>query len=124
MEPHANVARTITPTADVRSGSRSPIGSSAVAVAGLGWNHYLMSPAGSGKAQFRGAIGAHVAGATARSTWRRLIFAWLFGLGLVVVSGLFPSAVGYVVIFAACIFLGSVLGAHTGDPSGLRDHRQ
>lgn len=49
---------------------------------------------------------------------------WVFGLGLVVVSGLLPSAVGYVVILGACVFLGYALGAHTGDPRGLRDHRQ
>jgi hypothetical protein len=55
---------------------------------------------------------------------RWLIPAWLAGLGLVVVSGLLPSAVGYVVILGACVFLGVVLGAQGGDPSGLRDHRQ
>ena len=83
-----------------------------------------MSPAGSGKARFHGGLGAYVAGFPARSAWRWLILVWLFGLGLVVVSGLLPSAVGYMVIFGACVFLGSVLGAHTGDPRGLRDHRQ
>jgi hypothetical protein len=96
----------------------------ALAVAGLGWNHYLMSPAGSGKAQFRGGQGACLDRHPARSKWRWLMLAWLFGLGLVVVSGLLPSAVGYLVILGTCVFLGSVLGAHTGDPSGLRDHRQ
>lgn len=69
-------------------------------------------------------MGAHIAGLPARSTCRWLILVWLFGLGLVVLSGLLPSAVGYVVIFGACVFLGSVLGAHTGNPRGLRDHRQ
>lgn len=93
-----------------------------LALAGLGWNHYFMSPAGSGRAQFRGGLGRYVERHPARFRW--LIVAWLFGLGLVVISGLVPSAVGYVVIICACVFLGSVLGAHTGDPSGLRDHRQ
>ena len=70
------------------------------------------------------AAGACLVRHPARSKWRWLILAWLFGLGLVVVSGLLPSAVGYLVILGTCVFLGSVLGAHTGDPSGLRDHRQ
>ena len=83
-----------------------------------------MSPAGSGKAQFRGGLGAYIDRHPARSKWQWLVLGWLFGLGLVVVSGLLPSAVGYVVILSACVFLGSVLGASTGDPSGLRDHRQ
>lgn len=96
----------------------------ALAVPGLGWNHSLMSPAGSGKAQFRSGLGTYVNRYLARSTWRRLILAYLFGLSLVVVSGVLPSAVEYVVILGTCVFLGSVLGAHTGDPSGLRDHRQ
>jgi hypothetical protein len=96
----------------------------AVAVAVLEWNHYLMSPAGSGRAQFRGGQGAGVDRHPARSNWRWLILAWLFGLGLVVVSGLLPSAVGYVVLLGACVFLGSVFGGSTGDPSGLRGHRQ
>jgi hypothetical protein len=83
-----------------------------------------MSPAGSGKAQFRGASGAYVDRHRARSKWQWLVLAWLFGLGLVVASRLLPPAVGYVVILIACVFLGSALGAHTGDPSGLRDHCQ
>lgn len=83
-----------------------------------------MSPAGSGKAQFRLGLSAWVDRHPAASKWRWPILAWLFGVGLVVVSVLLPSAVGYVVILGACVFLGSVLGAHTGDPSGLRDHRQ
>jgi hypothetical protein len=83
-----------------------------------------MSPAGSGKAQFRAGLAACVDRHTARSKWLWLVLAYLFGLGLVVVSGLPPSVVGYAVIVSACVFLGSVLGAHTGDPSGLRDHRQ
>lgn len=83
-----------------------------------------MSPAGSGKARFHGGLVAYVAGFRARFACRWLILVWLFGLGLVVASGLFSSAVGYVVIFGACVFLGSVLGAHAGDPRGLRDHRQ
>ena len=56
--------------------------------------------------------------------WLWVTLAWLFGLGLVVVSGLFPPVVGYGVIFGACVFLGLTLGAHTGDPTGLRDYRQ
>jgi hypothetical protein len=83
-----------------------------------------MSPAGSGRAQFRGGQGTYLDHHPARFKCRWLIFAWLIGLGLVVVSGLLPSAVGYLVILGACVFLGSVLGAHTGDPTGLRDHRQ
>jgi hypothetical protein len=53
-----------------------------------------------------------------------MILAWLAGLGLVVVSGLLPAVVGYVVLLGACVLIGSVLGAYGGDPSGLRDHRQ
>jgi hypothetical protein len=59
-----------------------------------------------------------------RSKSRRLIVAWLAGLGLVAVSGLLPSAVGYVLILGACVLIGAVLGGYGGDPSGLRDHRQ
>lgn len=83
-----------------------------------------MSPAGSGKAQFWGGLSSYVDRHPARCRWQRLILAWLLGLGLLLVSGLLPSAVGYVLILGACVFLGSVLGAHTGDPGGLRDHRQ
>lgn len=83
-----------------------------------------MSPAGSGKAQFRGGLGAYADRHPARTKWGRLILAWLFGLGLVLFSSLLPPAVGYVAILGACVWLGSTLGAHTGDPSGLRDHRQ
>jgi hypothetical protein len=82
-----------------------------------------MSPAGSGGAHYRGA-GACLDRHLARFKRRWLILAWLFGLALVLVSGLLPSAVGYLVILGSCVFLGSVLGAHTGDPSGLREHRQ
>jgi hypothetical protein len=50
---------------------------------------------------------------------------WLFGLVLVLASGLLPSAVGYVLILGACVLLGSELGAAIPcNPSGLRDHRQ
>jgi hypothetical protein len=83
-----------------------------------------MSPAGSGDAQFRGGLGAYAGRRPTRPKWQWLVLAWLFGLGLVVVSGLFPPAVGYVVILGACVVLGSVLGARTGEASGLRDHRQ
>lgn len=83
-----------------------------------------MSPAGSGKAQFRRGLGAYVDRHPARSKWQWLVVAWLLGLGLVVVSGLLPSAAGYGVIIGACVLLGSVLGAGTGDPGGLSDHRQ
>ena len=83
-----------------------------------------MSPAGSGRAQFRVGPSAYVGRRRARSTWPWLVLAWVFGLGLVVLSGLLPSAAGYGVIVCACVFLGSVLGARTGDPSGLKDHRQ
>jgi hypothetical protein len=84
----------------------------------------LMSPAGSGNAQFRGGQRAPVDHHPARSKWRWLVLAWLFGLGLVVISGLLPAVLGYLVILGSCVFLGSVLGATTGDLSGLRDHRQ
>lgn len=55
---------------------------------------------------------------------RWLIGAWLVGLGLVVLSGLLQSALGYVVILGACVFLGCALGAAAGVPAGLREHRQ
>ena len=86
-----------------------------------------MSPAGSGRAQFHGRLGArddHHADRFKSHHLRWLIFAWLAGVGLIVVSGMLPPAVGYVVILGACVFLGAVLGAHGGDLSGLRDHRQ
>jgi hypothetical protein len=82
-----------------------------------------MSPAGSGKAQFRGGLGAYV-GTHPRPKWLWPVFAWLLGLGLVVGSGLLPPAAGYMVIVGACVFLGFVLGGRTGEPSGLRHHRQ
>jgi hypothetical protein len=87
-------------------------------------NHQLVSPAGSGRARYRGGLDARVDRAADRSKWRWLIPAWLVGLGLIVVSGLLPSAVGYVVILGACVLLGAALGRHGGDPHGLRDHRQ
>jgi hypothetical protein len=83
-----------------------------------------MSPAGSGKAQFRRGLGAFVDRHPDRSKARWLIPAFLVGLGLIVVSGLAAPLVGYVVILGTCVFLGVVLGGHGGDPSGLRHHRQ
>jgi hypothetical protein len=53
-----------------------------------------------------------------------MLLAWLAGLGLVVISGWLPPAVGLVVILGACVLMGAVLGAHGGEPTGLRDHRQ
>ncbi len=90
-----------------------------------------VSPAGSGIARFHGELGARVDRPPdgSKSRWRgsksrRLILAYLTGLGLVMVSGLPPPAVGYVVILGACVFLGTVLGALGGESNGLRDHRQ
>jgi hypothetical protein len=53
-----------------------------------------------------------------------MILAWLAGLGLVLVSGWLPPAIGLVVILAACVLMGAVLGAYGGEPRGLRDHHQ
>jgi hypothetical protein len=53
-----------------------------------------------------------------------MILGWLAGLALILVSGWLPPVVGLAVILAACVLMGSVLGAYGGDPSGLRDHRQ
>jgi hypothetical protein len=83
-----------------------------------------MSPAGSGKAQFRGGLVAFVDRHPDRFKSRWPILASLVGLVLIVVSGLLPPSTGYVVILGACVFLGAALGAHGGDPSGLRHHRQ
>ncbi|HXO09162.1 MAG TPA: hypothetical protein VN880_14070 [Solirubrobacteraceae bacterium] len=83
-----------------------------------------MSPAGSGRARFRGGLGARIYRLADRSKSRRMILAWLAGLGLVVLSGLLPFAVGYVLILGACVLIGAVLGAYGGDPSGLKNHRQ
>jgi hypothetical protein len=83
-----------------------------------------MSPAGAGKAQFRGGPVAFVDRHPDRFKSRRPILASLVGLVLIVVSGLLPPSVGYLVILAACVLLGAVLGGHGGDPSGLRQHRQ
>jgi hypothetical protein len=83
-----------------------------------------VSPAGSGIARFHGGLSVRGDRAADRPNTRLLILAWLAGLGLIVVSGVLPSAVGYVVILGACVFMGVVLGAHGGDTSGLRDHRQ
>ena len=47
----------------------------ALVVAGFGWNHYLMSPAGCGSAWFRGARDARID----RSRW---MLPWLFPVGL------------------------------------------
>jgi hypothetical protein len=57
-----------------------------------------------------------------RARW--LILAWLGGLVLVLLSGLLQTAIGYVVILGACVFLGVVLGAPAGDTEGLKEHRQ
>ena len=113
--------------ADRRAAHRGPFvrkESLPLGVPGSGWHHHLVSPAGSGSARFHGGLGAHIIRLADRSESRQLILAWLVGLGLVVVSGLLPSAVGYAVILGGCVFLGAVLGAHGRDPSGLRDHRQ
>jgi hypothetical protein len=83
-----------------------------------------MSPAGSGKAQFRSGPGAFVDRHSDRFKARWSIVASLVGFGLIVVSGLLPPSVGYLVILGACVFLGVALGRHGGDPSGLRQHRQ
>jgi hypothetical protein len=83
-----------------------------------------MSPAGSGKAQFRSGPRAFVDRHRAPSKSRWQILASLVGFGLIVVSGLLPPSVGYVVILGACVVLGVVIGAHGGDPGGLRHHRQ
>ncbi len=83
-----------------------------------------MSPAGSGKAQFRSGLVAYVGRHPARATWRWLILSCMFGLALVVISGLLPAALGYLVLLGVCVFLGVALGAHTGDPTGIREHRQ
>ncbi len=110
------------------SGQGSSRGVQPLAVPGFGCNHHAMSPAGSGRAQFHSRLSARVGHHADRfnshhQQTRWLISAWLVGLGLVVVSGLLPSAVGYVVILGSCVFLGAV-GAPSGDPSGLRDYRQ
>jgi hypothetical protein len=53
-----------------------------------------MSPAGSGKAQFRSGLGAFVDRHPDRSKARWLILAFLVGLGLIMVSGLPLTIVG------------------------------
>ena len=57
-----------------------------------------------------------------RARW--LILAWLGGLVLVLLSGLLQTAIGYVVILGACVFLGVVLGAPARYTEGLKEHRQ
>ena len=89
-----------------------------------GRDNRVVSPAGSGRDRFHGGLGARAYRLIDRSKPRRMILAWLAGLGLVVVSGWLPLAVGLVVILGACVLMGAVLGAYGGEPSGLRDHRQ
>lgn len=52
-------------------------------------------------------------------TWRLLL-----GLGLVLLSGLFPPLEAYAVLLAACVLIGRGLGAVVQSTPGLRDHRQ
>jgi hypothetical protein len=94
-----------------------------------------MSPAGSGRLDFRSPASAYasfsarlttrVRGRLIRAKWLRLALAYLFGLGLVMVSGVPRATVGYVVIISACVFLGWTLGAAIPDnPGGLGERRQ
>jgi hypothetical protein len=83
----------------------------------------VMSPAGAGNAHFHGRVSEHISRQRARSRWWPAL-AWLVTVGVLVVPGLLPSAVRYVVLVGACAFLGTVLGGHAGDPNGLKHHRQ
>jgi hypothetical protein len=46
------------------------------------------------------------------------------GLLLLVVSGAFPPVAAYVVILAACVFIGRGLCSFIRSTPGLKDHRQ
>jgi hypothetical protein len=54
--------------------------------------------------------------------WGGLLY--LAGLVLIIVSSTLAPVPGYVVLVGVCLLLGLGLGGLTGDPSGLKDHRQ
>jgi hypothetical protein len=86
-----------------------------------------MSPAGSGRAEFRETPVVTRDRLADRLRVQRRRARWvmpLAGLGLVAVSGVFSTIVGYVVIVVGCALLGDGLGACGGNAGGLRQHRQ
>jgi hypothetical protein len=91
---------------------------------GCGWNNCGVSPAGSGRARFDDGPVTRAGRVAGWCRSQRLIIAWLGGLGLIAVSGMFSATLGFVVILCACVLMGSVLGTYGGDSTGLRNHRQ
>ena len=48
----------------------------------------------------------------------------MVGLALVLSSGAFPPVIAYILILAACVFIGRGLGNFLRSTPGLKDHRQ
>jgi hypothetical protein len=61
--------------------------------------------------------------------WGKLgpLYRMLGGLGLLVLSGVFPPVEAYFLILAACVLIGRGVGSlarQTGGLTGMKDHRQ
>ena len=87
----------------------------------------LGQPAAALRAQTRRRVGPSSSSTTGGKApsllgWPALLLYLAIGLGLTLVSGAFGSVAGYVLIIAACAFIGRGLGSplHTG----LKDYRQ
>lgn len=63
-----------------------------------------------------------------RRSWPGVVFrlSWrlIAGLGLVLLSGVFPPLEAYAVLLAACVVIGRGLGSIVQSTPGLKDHHQ
>jgi hypothetical protein len=58
-------------------------------------------------------------GVVFRLSWRLIV-----GLGLVLLSGVFPPVEAYAVLLAGCVVIGRGLGSIVQSTPGLEDHHQ
>jgi hypothetical protein len=54
----------------------------------------------------------------------RLLWRFLAGVGLLLLSGAFPPVEAYALILAACVLIGRGLGTLAQSTTGLKDYRQ
>jgi hypothetical protein len=54
----------------------------------------------------------------------RTVAVFAVGLGLILIAGIFSPVPSYVVIVAACAFLGYTLGSPVPKRRGMADHKQ